>query len=242
MGGGRENSIPTEVDEGKSNGGRIERFVLTGMVIFLFIILLLASVINPIAGFVPLLIVSTLLIVVPGSRPHGVMILLGFGILFGVGLIDYYFHFLPLSGMYEGLKLFAVRYLPEALTFWLSVLLILLTPFLLLEASYWIIRTKKWLLVPGTIVTLFLLNLAGGTYMQHCKNNFDAVYALRGQTLNGEELFQKCGEPLWFVSAHHPHRPNSQWRYSDAKQEISVNINEDGTVTVSGYAHHFLDL
>lgn len=139
--------------------------------------------------------------------------------------------------VFGGIGLWANRFLPDLVVIFGGVWFILIFPILASELLFWAVRHKKW--TELTITAVLILVIAGLSrgYVTYCTDNFKAAYALRGQTMTAQELFQRCGKPLLLNKKNKP-----RWIYTNGSQMLSAFIEENDMVRISDQPYPYLDL
>ncbi len=180
-----------------------------------------------------------ILLVGRSTRIHGWLILGAIGYLIAdVLMCKYAFGSPPWElAILGGIRMFAVRFLPEIIVIFGSFWSIMLGPIILFEFLYWITHYRKWAWLTASVCLAVVLSVSSLSYASQCVDHFNTAYSLRGQTMSKSELFQQCGKPLYFRNNALPH-----WVYTDGNKVLGAVVQEDGTVTIRDRTYWFLDL
>ncbi len=99
--------------------------------------------------------------------------------------------------------------------------------------AYYFLITRQWRLAVGTMmIVIFILFFSSNSlhkYRVDCQKSYDRALAYSGQTLDFNELKQKCGSPAFYRESG----AYQYWAYTNGEKLLAVFLEENGQVKVS---------
>lgn len=99
--------------------------------------------------------------------------------------------------------------------------------------AYYFLITRQWRQVIGALLIvipiLFFSSNSLHKYRVDCQKSYDRALAYSGQTLDFNELKQKCGSPAFYRESG----AYQYWAYTDGEKLLAVFLEENGQVKVS---------
>lgn len=198
--------------------------------------------------FLTLPIAACFLLLLPTYRIHSCFILISYACLFLPGIFNstmISWEHNIISKTISSTGLFLLQYIPSStpdlplmfLYFWSLVLV----PIAVMETIYWLLQNNKksWAITFGALITIW--GAASIPFGNQCIKNFNAVQQFKGLTLTEQELYEKCGKPLYEEHDRGPRDMRPFWIYTNGHQVIPVKIDKQGNANVLDMQYIFFD-
>jgi hypothetical protein len=141
--------------------------------------------------------------------------------------------------------LFLLQYIPSSTPDLPLILLflwsIILAPFLMLEAFYWLIRYNRFYYAAALGIILFFGIYESVQFGDKTIASYEAVKELKGTSLPVEELYATCGKPLYLEYDRGPVNLKPHWIYTNGHHVISMTIDTNGIAAIYEHEYIFFD-
>lgn len=110
--------------------------------------------------------------------------------------------------------------------------------FVIPQILFWLFRRKQWMILSLLSLAIVLDTAALYTHALYCRWSYNEVCKRNTQTLTQDELFARCGRPLYYKN--HWEGVLSSY-YADGSNAIRVNLKENGEAFVDGPPFLWMD-